>query len=281
MSEIDKQTFLSEWRESATYWKKHSATIHTMFTPVTEALIEEAAIGKGQTVLDVAGGAGEPSVTIAEIVGPEGSVTYTDAVAEMVAAAEVESHRRGVTNMVFRQCLADSLPFEQNSFDVAVSRLGVMLFSDPVAAIRDMLRVTKREGALSFVVWGTLELNPFIHVVTEVLSRHVESPPVDPDAPGAFRFAETGKLARVLTDAGASAVRERPLAFRIEAPISRAEFWEMRSGMSGTLREKLASLPSEQARQIGLEVQEAVRQFFPKEVMSFPAQMIIVTGTKP
>lgn len=281
MGEFETNDLLREWRESASFWRKHSATIRTMFTPVTQALIEEAGIVKGQTLLDVAGGAGEPAVTIAELVGTQGSVTYTDAVAEMVATAESESRRRGLTNMVFLQCLATSLPFEENSFGVAVSRLGVMLFSDPLAAIREMLRVTKRDGVLSFVVWGRVELNPFVHVVTEVLSRYVESPPEDPNAPGAFRFAEPGKLARILGEAGVTAVRERFLAFRIEAPISRAEYWEMRSKMSGTLREKLAKLPSERARQIGLEVQEAVSQFFPNDVMSFPAQMIIVTGSKP
>ena len=281
MSGIETNALLGEWRESASYWRKHSATIRTMFTPVTQALIEEAAIVEGQVVLDVAGGAGEPSVTLAELVGPKGLVTYTDAVAEMVTAAEIESRRRGVTNTVFLQCLANSLPFEKNFFDVAVSRLGVMLFSDPLAAIREMLRVTKRDGVLAFVVWGRIELNPFVHVVTQVLSRYVESSPEDPNAPGAFRFAETGKLARILREAGATAVRERSLAFRIEAPISPAKYWEMRSETSGTLREKLAKLPAERARQIGLEVQEAVSEFFPNDVMSFPAQMIIVTGTKP
>jgi hypothetical protein len=54
---------LREWRESAPYWEKHSDVITAMFGPVTEALIEEAGIGPGQAVLDVAGGAGEPSLT--------------------------------------------------------------------------------------------------------------------------------------------------------------------------------------------------------------------------
>lgn len=75
-------------------------------------------------------------------------------------------------------------------------------------------------------------------------------------------------------------MRERALRFRIEAPISREEFWEMRSGISGTLRDKLASLPESEARRAALEVQEAVREFFPNERMSFPAQMMVVSGTK-
>lgn len=70
------------------------------------------------------------------------------------------------------------------------------------------------------------------------------------------------------------------LKFHIAAPISPKQFWEMRSETSGTLREKLATLSPAQADLIAQEAQEAVREFFPNDEMSFPAQMIIVTGTR-
>jgi enediyne biosynthesis protein CalE5 len=271
---------LHEWSESAKAWREHSATIARMFTPLTAALIEDAKISAGQSVLDVAGGPGEPSLTIAEVVGPTGSVTYTDAVAEMKQTAEEEAKRRGLTNISFQQTPAESLPFAGNSFDATVSRLGVMLFSDPPAALREMLRVTKPQGALSFVVWGNPERNPFTSVVTNVISRYVETPPEDPDAPGAFRFAEPGKLARLLTQAGATDVQERELNFRLAAPISLEEFWPMRATTSGTLREKLAKLSPDNARQVGIEVQDAAREFFPNNEMDFPGLMLIVSARK-
>src|ERR1044072_9128507 len=109
---------LSSWTETAKYWIQYSDTIRAMFAPLTVALIEHAGINEGQTVLDVAGGPGEPGLTIAEKVGPGGSVTCTGAVAEMVEAARQEAARRGITNAQFRQCTADSLPFPDNSFDV-------------------------------------------------------------------------------------------------------------------------------------------------------------------
>jgi len=281
MSDIQASDTLQEWRESAPYWEKHNVTIRTMFDPVTAALIKDAGISKGQSVLDVAGGPGEPSLSIAEKVGPTGSVLCTDAVAEMVHAAEHEAHRRGIANVRFRQCIADSLPFGNDSFNVVVSRLGAMFFPEPLAAFREMLRVIRSGGVLALVVWHKSELNPFAYLVTEVVSRYVETPPADPEAPGAFRFAETGKLASILADAGAIDVRERLFKFRMEAPISIDEFWELRKGTSGTLREKLAGLPEEQANQVGQDVKEIVREFFPNGQMSFPAQMIIVTGSKP
>jgi hypothetical protein len=70
------------------------------------------------------------------------------------------------------------------------------------------------------------------------------------------------------------------LNFRIAAPVSIEEFWEMRSATSGTLREKLASLSPEKAEQVAAEVQDAVREFFPNNQMSFPAQMLLVSGRK-
>ena len=277
---IEDNKTLQEWRVTARFWKKHSDTIRTMLAPLTEALIEDGRISEGQKVLDVAGGTGEPSLTIAERIGSKGSVTCTDAVAEMVAAAESESHRRGLKNVTFRQCVADSLPFDDDTFDVAVSRLGVMFFPDPLAALHEMLRVTRPGGSLSLAVWRQNELNPFTHVVTDVMSRYVETPAANPDAPGAFRFAESGKLASILKLAGASAVRERVFHFHLEAPISPSEYWELRSETSDMLREKLTQLTAEQVQLVKQEVQEAVVEFFPNKQMSFPAQMIIVTGKK-
>src|SRR5437870_11408745 len=98
--------------------------------------------------------------------------------------------------------------------------------NQPLAALREILRVTRPGGALALAVWQQSEHNPFLHVVTEVMSRYVEAPAADPDAPGAFRFAEPGKLASILIEVGAVDVRDRLLIFQIEAPISPDQFWE-------------------------------------------------------
>ena len=54
--------------------------------------------------------------------------------------------RRGLTNITFRQCTAESVPFPDNSFsfDRVVSRLGAMFF--PNEAFAEILRVTKPDG---------------------------------------------------------------------------------------------------------------------------------------
>lgn len=280
MSGAENPILLS-WNETAKYWIQYSDTIRTMFAPLTDALIAHARIDEGQNVLDVAGGSGEPGLTIAARIGPHGTVTCTDAVTEMVQAAQQEATRRGLANVQFRQCTADSLPFPDNSFDVTVSRLGIMFVPDPLAAVREMLRVTKPGGRLALAVWHKSEINPFCYIVTSVMARHVNSPAGDPDAPNAFRFAETGKLRNVLTEAGARDVEERVVKFNLTAPISPLQFWAMRSRTSDTLREKLAQLPAEEQEQIAGEVEQRVKEFFPGNQMNFPTQMILVTGSKP
>ena len=82
------------------------------------------------------------------------------------------------------------------------------------------------------------------------------------------------------TSYGAIDVNECVVKFDIAAPISPEEFWDFRSEISEVLREKLRNLSGDEKERIANEVQHAVREFFPGGHMRFPAQMIIVSGTK-
>lgn len=280
MVAIDAKEALAAWETSSQYWNKHQALIETMYAPLSRALIEDAHIAAGQAVLDLGGGSGEPSLTIAPVVGESGSVTYTDPAAGMVRVARDEAERRGLPNIRFHQSPAAQLPFADGTFDAAVSRLSAMFFPDVLAGLRETLRVVKGEGYVSFLVWAGREGNPFFSLVTETLDRFVLAEPEDEDAPGAFRFATPGKLANLLREAGAISVTERSLTFTIAAPITVGRFWELRTEMSDTLRKKLARLVPDQVAAIRYTVQKAVSEYFKTGEMSFPGEVLIVTGRK-
>lgn len=280
-SDENNKDVLREWRESAPYWAKHADVVRSMFAPITSALLESGRISEGHLVLDLAGGAGEPTISLSSVVGPGGSVIFTDAVVEMVTTARGETRERGLTNIEFSQCIAESLPFSSNSFDAVVCRLGVMLFPDPVSAIHEALRVVQSLGSVSYAVWSTRASNPFFHVVMDVVSRYIKSPPEDPNVPGAFRFAERGKLARLLADAGAIDITEQLLEFELDAPLTPAEFWALRVELSDTLRAKVAQLSRDQLLRVEQEVAEAGERFFASGRMKFPGQVLVVTGVKP
>jgi cyclopropane fatty-acyl-phospholipid synthase-like methyltransferase len=74
---------LRKWRASAFYWEKHREAVQSMFAPIIRAMIEEARITPNQSLLDVAAGTGEPSLSIAQEFGAAVSIVCTDPVAEM------------------------------------------------------------------------------------------------------------------------------------------------------------------------------------------------------
>ena len=274
------QEVINRWTGSAPYWEKHRDIIRQMFAPVTQALAEDAHIAPRQIVLDLATGPGEPALTLSTLVGPEGKIFGIDPIPEMVAAARRAAERLGVTNAQFEVASADHLPFPDNTFDAAVSRFGVMFFPSPPDAIREILRVLKPDGKLALAVWHFAERNPFHTSLSRVVDRHIESPPVAPDAPDAFRFADPGKLLKILHEAGVANARERLLPFTIHAPMSAEDFLELRLEISDKLRQKVASLPNPQRAEVKRQALASLREFATPHGMSFAAEILLLTGAK-
>src|SRR4030081_1315065 len=276
----DKE-IVTQWSESAPYWEKHREIIREMFAPVTQALIEDAKVAPGQTVLDIATGPGEPALSLVGVVGPEGKVVGVDPAPEMVEAARREANRRGFKNTTFEVGFADHLPFPENTFDAVVSRFGVMFFPSPVDSIREMLGVLKPGGRIALAVWHFAERNPFHFVFSKIVDRYVDSPKPPPDSPDAFRFADPAKLLTIFSNAGAAAVSERLLRFTIRASVSVEDFWTLRSEMSEKLRTKLATLSKQQMAELKREAIEAIRAYSENHSIKFTAEVLIVNGEKP
>lgn len=275
------EEILNRWRGSAPFWEKHRDIIRGMFAPITQALIEDAEIGTQDSVLDVATGPGEPALSVAAVVGPNGKVFGVDAIHGMVAAARTEAQRLGLKNAKFDVAFADDLPFAANTFDAVISRFGVMFFPSPVDGIREMLRVLKPGRKLAFAVWHFAERNPFHSALSRVMDRYVDSPALEPDALDAFRFAPRGKLLKVFSQAGVVAPSELLLQFKIEAAaVSVEDFWNLRREMSEKLSEKFATLSEELKLKVTQEMLSSLAEYSTANGMSFPAEVLIVSGSK-
>ena len=252
-----------------------------MWAPVTDALIAAAGIAEGQSVLDVATGPGDPALTLAPIVGPDGLVIGIDPVPAMIAAARREAARLNFTNTQFEVASADELPFSDATFHAAISRFGVMFFPSPLDGIREMLRVLKPEGKLALAAWHLPAGNPFFRVVENILDRYIAPAPSDPDAPNSFRFATPGKLLSILTEAGVANPTEQLLRFDMAVPVALDDFWTLRCEMSDKLRGLLATLSARQRAEVKRQTLAAAGAFQTSAGLTFPTEVLILSGTTP
>lgn len=84
-----KRNSRAEWSSAAAGWEKclHVVEGEEGGQRQNAKLVDLAGVRPGASVLDIGGGYGEPSLTAARVVGPQGKVVCTDISPEMLALA--------------------------------------------------------------------------------------------------------------------------------------------------------------------------------------------------
>lgn len=101
---------------------------------------------RGETVLDIGCGAGFDTLIAAQQVGPQGRVIAVDMTPEMLRKAEAGAREMGLTNVEFREGLAERLPADKESIDVVISNGVINLCPDKVAVMKQVHRALKPGG---------------------------------------------------------------------------------------------------------------------------------------
>jgi ubiquinone/menaquinone biosynthesis C-methylase UbiE len=272
----------SKWGSSyrliaAEKWRAKSAA---MGRNVTRALVEHARPASGMKVLDLASGTGEPAISLASRVGPEGEVTALDLSKDLLAIAEQRAQQRRLTN--FRTCEADAhdLPFPDNAFDLVTCRFGIMFFADCEKALREVRRVLKPGGRACFVAWGPFE-QPYWASTMGIVQKHVGGSLLEPGTANMFRFADPGSLAKLLHHAGFVSVEEEVTQVGWTWPGSAEEVWEYAQAVSAPFRPLLERIPEDKREQIEDEVLAAVRQYEDSGRIKFGVTVVFASGSKP
>jgi cyclopropane fatty-acyl-phospholipid synthase-like methyltransferase len=89
------------WGSVAEGWREHWAIFERGAQPLSDHMVSLAGIARGQRVLDVATGIGEPAVTAARAVGPSGLVVATDLAPQMLGIARERARALGLANITF------------------------------------------------------------------------------------------------------------------------------------------------------------------------------------
>ena len=273
-----------EWTGEKTVaaWRKWQAQIAGFTRGATQAIHEAARIRPGLRVLDLASGVGDPALSIAAALAPDGHVTATDLGPGMISLAEELAKKEGLNNIEFHVASADSLPFPDASYDALTCRFGIMFFPDLAKALRECFRVLKPGGRVAFVAWGRKE-QPFATTTAGILLKHVPAPPPppDPDAPSLFMFGEQGRMRKSLEAAGFGNVHEEHRTIGGRWPYSLEEYWEQFTEVAAPFRPLLEQLSPEKLKQARAESLAALGKFWTGKELELPLEIVIGSGTRP
>jgi SAM-dependent methyltransferase len=234
------------------FWTQEQERMDRTLAPVLAPLIEFAAPCPGSTVIDVGCGCGATTVELARAVGPSGHVIGMDLSAPMLARAE--ERLREFRNATCLLGDAAEIPLRDVRAELIVSRFGVMFFGDPVAAFNNLRNGLGPGGRLRFACWRTIHENPWLEIPLQAVYEHVPRlPKPEPDEPGPFAFADTGRVTRILSAAGFAAPAFTPLDIQMDlASGGGLEGAVMQSSMIGPAKRALKDQPDD-ARTAAIE----------------------------
>lgn len=186
--EIDAGEFRAgqrrDWNTASKGWRDWHELIDAATHGVSERMVEMAAIEHGDRVLDVAAGYGEPSLTAARVVGPEGRIVATDISAGMLDYGRQRAAEAGLEQVEFVEADAASLDFPEQSFDAALSRWGVIFEPDGEATVARIRAFLKPGAKMAISSWGPPERVPMLSIPMKTAMERLDVPPPPPGTPG-------------------------------------------------------------------------------------------------
>lgn len=206
----------TQWDAAAEGWDAQTPAIRAWLREATELMFAMAGVVEGHTVLDLAAGSGDATLDLAERVGPGGRVVATDLSSRSIERLRLNIQRVGARNVEARVADAQEAFPEEDRFDAAVCRLGLMLMPDPARALSATAAALKPGAGLCAMVFAGPEENPCVRTLMAVALRHAGLPPRDPFAPGSlFSLGRPGVAETLFRDAGLRNI----VVTRIDAPF--------------------------------------------------------------
>jgi ubiquinone/menaquinone biosynthesis C-methylase UbiE len=214
-------------------WVERQASLDRLFEPFERLLADVAAEHKAQRVLDVGCGTGATTLAVARRLGAQAEATGVDISEPMIALARERAQREGL-NARFVSTDAQTHPFDAGSFDLIVSRFGVMFFEEPVAAFTNLRRAAKPNAPLALIAWRSAADNPFMTAAERAAVPYLPAMPArKPDEPGQFGFADQSRVRSILDKAGWKNIDIQPLDVPCTLPASELDAYVTKLGPLG------------------------------------------------
>jgi SAM-dependent methyltransferase len=262
-------------------WVDRQQAQDEMLEPVSAILLDRAKSRPGERVVDVGCGCGATTRAFAEKVGAAGHVLGVDISAPMLQRARQVAPQGA--RVEFQLADASAYPFKPASFDLIVSRFGVMFFAEPAGSFANLRKALRPGGRLTFVCWREPRANPWLITPLQAAYNHVPKlPEVGPEDPGPFSFASEARVHRILGGAGFSDIAMEACDLTLDVAIGNGLDAAVESALQiGPTSRALEGQPADIVAAVRRSIHEVLAPFAKGQAVVLPASIWVVTARNP
>jgi SAM-dependent methyltransferase len=169
-AEVDADRALKAKHRAVWALGDYSAIAREVIPALGRVLVAAAEVGPGDRVLDVAAGTGNAAIPAART---GATVVASDLTPELLEVGRQDAAAQGV-ELSFEEADAEALPYPDESFDVALSCVGIMFAPHHDTAAQELTRVVRPGGRLALINWTP---EGFIGQMFATLKQFVPAPP--------------------------------------------------------------------------------------------------------
>ena len=199
MENLDQKSY---WDHTASQkWIQEYDSIKFRLKEVTEHFFKFLPRLDNLKILDVGCGTGETLTYTSKIIDKSSKITAIDISRSMIEFAMSKLAKQPNFNQyAFIVDDAQTHAFNQNYYDLLISRFGMMFFSNPLLAFKNLCHSLKKGGDMFFCTWSGIRENDFFGIPLITLSNYLDiSIPNFNEQPGPMSLSEP-KLIRSLLE---------------------------------------------------------------------------------
>jgi SAM-dependent methyltransferase len=246
-----------------------------------EVALDEHPPVPGDRALDIGCGFGDTTRRLAELVG-DGEVVGVDVAEPFLAVAREEAAAAGARNIDFR--VGDVQVADLGGpYDYVFSRMGVMFFANPVAALRNVREAMRPGGRLCIVVWRRKLDNSWVWEAEQVVEKYLEHPEETDEptcGPGPFSMANADTVTDQLAIAGFESIEllRSDLPLRMGMSLDDAVELTMALGPAGEVLRLWGDRAEEIRPTIAAEIRAALARFETEDGVLAPSSTWVVSA---
>ena len=271
------------WTNSAgNLWVKDKSEKDNMLEPLGNYALSKFNIIEGMNVLDIGCGTGITTTQIAKKINNIGYVSGLDFSETMINEAIKYSEKLGIKNINFAVKDIQNEELKILEYDAAFSRFGVMFFSNPIMAFKNIYSALKKNGILTFICWQSQKENPWYNSGLEIVKKYIDVPLPKENSPGPFAYADKSYIHNILTNSGYKDIEFYSYEKDIELFKGLTLESAIREYIESTpiFKEKILILGALDKEKIFLEIKDIWEPYFKDKHLLFPSKTWVIKCKK-